>query len=113
MTGRVVALVAQVVSHLGLQNAVEDGFGDLVQESVDPVDRGAGGLRIGEQRVDHGRLECLGESASRLALIVKIALLFDHVGVLPDRHVDHSGRSWSTHGLHERHDTPGTGVLRQ
>ena len=29
-----------------------------------------------------------------------------HVGVLPDRRVDHSSRSWSTRGLHTCHDTP-------
>jgi putative transposase len=28
------------------------------------------------------------------------------VGVLPDRHLDHNGRSWSTRGLHTCRDTP-------
>jgi len=28
------------------------------------------------------------------------------VGVLPDRHVDHNGRSWVTRGLHTCRDTP-------
>src|SRR4051794_38956442 len=112
VAGWVVAVITQVVSHLGLQGTFEDGLGNLIQQSVDPVNRGAGGLRIGEQSVDHGGVECLGEPAGRLGLNLRIGLVLDHVGVLPDRRVDHSGRSWSTRGLHTCHDTPDPGPVQ-
>jgi hypothetical protein len=41
-----------MVGHLGLQGPFEHGLGHLVEQSVDAVDRGAGGLRVSEQRVD-------------------------------------------------------------
>lgn len=99
MTGRIIALVTEVMGHLGLQRTLEHGLGHLVEQPIDAVDRCAGGLRVGEQSVDRRRLEGLGEPTGRRGLGIEIDLVLCHVGVLPDRHVDHSGRSWSTRCL--------------
>ena len=94
-----------MVGHLGLQSTLQDGLGHLVEQSVDTVDRGAGGFRVSEQRVDRRRSESIGEPASRSGL-GRLGVVLWHVGVLPDRYVDHNGRSWVTRGLHTCRDTP-------
>src|SRR4051794_27131029 len=103
--GRVITTVAEMVGHLSLQSTPQDGLGHLVEQSVDPSDRGTGGLRVSEQRVDRRRGKSIGEPASRSGLD-RLGVVLWHVGVLPDRHVDHNGRSWSTRGLHTCRDTP-------
>jgi putative transposase len=49
--------VAELVGHLGLQGALEHGLGHLVEQPVHAVDRRPGGLRVGQQRIDHRRVE--------------------------------------------------------
>jgi hypothetical protein len=95
----------RIVDGVGLQRTFQDRLGHLVEQSVDAVDRSAGSLRVREERIDHRRIECLGEPAGRRSLGVGIGLVLAHVGVPSDRHVDHNGRSWVTRGLHRWHDT--------
>jgi len=77
-----------------------------VEQSVDIIDRGVGGFRVSEQRINRRRGKSISEPASRSGL-GRLGVVLWHVGVLPDRHVDHNGRSWSTRGLHTCRDTPG------
>jgi hypothetical protein len=104
--GGIVPLIAEMVGHLGLQRPIEDRLGHLIEQTVDPVDRGTRGLRISEQCIDCRRLERRSQPTRRRSVMHGIGLVLAHVGVLPDRHVDHSGRSWSTRGLHTPRDTP-------
>jgi hypothetical protein len=52
--------------------------------------------RLG-QYVDRRRTESVDELASHSGL-GRLGDVLWHVGVLPDRHLDHNGRSWSTRG---------------
>jgi hypothetical protein len=45
--GQIVAGVAELVGHLGLQGALDHGLGHLVEQPVDPVDRCPADLRVG------------------------------------------------------------------
>jgi len=95
-----------MMGHLRLQGSFQNRLGHLVEQSVDAVDRGAGGLRAREERIDRRRVECFSEPAGRRCIGVGIRLVLTHVGVPSDRRVDHNGRSWVTRGLHGWHDTP-------
>jgi hypothetical protein len=56
---------SQVMAHRASQSALEHRFGHLVEQPVDPVDRGAGGARVGERRIDRLGLQRRREPARR------------------------------------------------
>ena len=58
---RIVLLVAQMIGHLGLQRPFQNGFGQLLEQTVLPDDI-LGFLVVGQQLVDQLLVDCHGVS---------------------------------------------------
>jgi hypothetical protein len=70
---RIVLLLAQMIAHLGLQSPLQDGFGELFEQTVFPDDI-LGLLVVGQQLVDQLHVDGHGFSYFQLPMTVYTVL---------------------------------------